>query len=195
MIYSGAAAGGTGRRYSTRAWTAGRRPLSPAGRTPASDDRPSITPDGLTIFFDSDRYGTLGGPTSITRPGRARRSRSAWRSSCSRSAPGIRRPAVHQLGRDDADLFVYSAGKCRRRPTCGLNASEGDRAPMNPRLADGHHPWTEPLSRSSLAREAREKRTHVNSQDDCTSPRRSGPRQPAARGCGPPPDVLRAKCA
>lgn len=28
----------------------------------ASDNRPSITHDGLTIFFDSDRYGTLGGP-------------------------------------------------------------------------------------------------------------------------------------
>jgi len=26
----------------------------------ASDNRPSITHDGLTIFFDSDRYGTLG---------------------------------------------------------------------------------------------------------------------------------------
>lgn len=28
----------------------------------ANDDRPSITRDGLTIFWDSDRYGTLGGP-------------------------------------------------------------------------------------------------------------------------------------
>lgn len=28
----------------------------------ASDNRPSITHDGLTIFFDSDRYTTLGGP-------------------------------------------------------------------------------------------------------------------------------------
>ena len=28
----------------------------------ASDNRPSITRDGLTIYFDSDRYGTLGGP-------------------------------------------------------------------------------------------------------------------------------------
>jgi Tol biopolymer transport system component len=28
----------------------------------ASDNRPSITHDGKTIFFDSDRYGTLGGP-------------------------------------------------------------------------------------------------------------------------------------
>jgi Tol biopolymer transport system component len=28
----------------------------------ANDDRPSVTRDGLTIFFDSDRYGTLGGP-------------------------------------------------------------------------------------------------------------------------------------
>jgi Tol biopolymer transport system component len=28
----------------------------------ASDNRPSITHDGLTIFYDSDRYGTLGGP-------------------------------------------------------------------------------------------------------------------------------------
>ena len=28
----------------------------------ASDDRPSITHDGLTIFFDSDRAGSLGGP-------------------------------------------------------------------------------------------------------------------------------------
>jgi len=28
----------------------------------ANDDRPSVTHDGLTIFFDSDRYGTLGGP-------------------------------------------------------------------------------------------------------------------------------------
>ena len=27
-----------------------------------SDNRPSITPDGRTIFFDSDRPGTLGGP-------------------------------------------------------------------------------------------------------------------------------------
>lgn len=28
----------------------------------ASDNRPSVTRDGLTIFFDSTRYGTLGGP-------------------------------------------------------------------------------------------------------------------------------------
>ena len=28
----------------------------------ASDNRPSITHDGLTVFYDSDRYGTLGGP-------------------------------------------------------------------------------------------------------------------------------------
>jgi Tol biopolymer transport system component len=28
----------------------------------ASDNRPSITHDGKTIFYDSDRYGTLGGP-------------------------------------------------------------------------------------------------------------------------------------
>jgi hypothetical protein len=28
----------------------------------AADNRPSVTHDGLTIFFDSDRYGTLGGP-------------------------------------------------------------------------------------------------------------------------------------
>jgi Tol biopolymer transport system component len=28
----------------------------------ANDDRPSVTHDGLTIFFDSDRFGTLGGP-------------------------------------------------------------------------------------------------------------------------------------
>ena len=27
-----------------------------------SNNRPSITPDGLTIYFDSDRPGTLGGP-------------------------------------------------------------------------------------------------------------------------------------
>jgi len=28
----------------------------------ASDNRPSVTRDGLTIFFDSTRTGTLGGP-------------------------------------------------------------------------------------------------------------------------------------
>jgi Tol biopolymer transport system component len=28
----------------------------------ASDNRPSVTHDGKTIFWDSDRYGTLGGP-------------------------------------------------------------------------------------------------------------------------------------
>lgn len=28
----------------------------------ASDNRPSVTRDGLTIFYDSDRFGTLGGP-------------------------------------------------------------------------------------------------------------------------------------
>jgi len=40
-------------------------PASPVAGGPhssASDNRPSITHDGLTIFFDSDRYGTLGGP-------------------------------------------------------------------------------------------------------------------------------------
>jgi hypothetical protein len=31
-----------------------------------SDNRPSITPDGRTIFFDSDRPGTLGGPDLYT---------------------------------------------------------------------------------------------------------------------------------
>ena len=35
--------------------------LVPGGpNSSASDNRPSITRDGLTMFFDSDRYGTLG---------------------------------------------------------------------------------------------------------------------------------------
>jgi Tol biopolymer transport system component len=37
--------------------------LVPGGpHSSASDNRPSITHDGKTIFFDSTRYGTLGGP-------------------------------------------------------------------------------------------------------------------------------------
>lgn len=41
------------------------RPAFPVAGGPsssASDNRPSITRDGLTIFFDSDRSGGLGGP-------------------------------------------------------------------------------------------------------------------------------------
>jgi len=37
------------------------RPVGGGPSSSASDNRPSITRDGLTIFFDSDRYGTLGG--------------------------------------------------------------------------------------------------------------------------------------
>lgn len=37
--------------------------LVPGGpHSSASDNRPSVTQDGLTIFFDSTRFGTLGGP-------------------------------------------------------------------------------------------------------------------------------------
>jgi hypothetical protein len=37
-------------------------PLSGAPDSPASDNRPSVTHDGLTLFFDSTRPGGLGGP-------------------------------------------------------------------------------------------------------------------------------------
>lgn len=37
-------------------------PLSGGPDSPASDNRPSVTHDGLTLFFDSTRPGGLGGP-------------------------------------------------------------------------------------------------------------------------------------
>ena len=37
-------------------------PVAGGPNSSASDNRPSITRDGLTLFYDSDRYGTLGGP-------------------------------------------------------------------------------------------------------------------------------------
>src|SRR6185503_2655091 len=59
---------------------------------------------------------------------------------------GVRCAALHQLGRDDADLLVgkgrqslASAGYLVRYP------EPGDRRRMNPRLAIGPHPWMEPL--------------------------------------------------
>jgi WD40 repeat protein len=41
----------------------GRKMLVRGGpNASASNDRPSVSPDGKTIYFDSDRNGTLGGP-------------------------------------------------------------------------------------------------------------------------------------
>lgn len=62
MIFSSRAPeGDVGKIY--QSIDGGPRTLVAGGpHSSASDNRPSVTHDGLTIFFDSDRYGTLGGP-------------------------------------------------------------------------------------------------------------------------------------
>jgi len=79
-------------------------PAKPVGGGPyssASDNRPSITRDGLTIFFDSDRYGTLGGPDIFY----------ATRSSTSEDfGPAIHIDAVNSPG-FDARPFISFDGQ------------------------------------------------------------------------------------
>ena len=136
-------------RKSTRASTAGRPASSRAGRTARrrTIGRASRTTARRSSTI-SDRYGTLGGPDLYyaTRSGTSEPFGSADSPRVAKLGR-VRRAAVHQLGRYDADLLVGKGGQSvAGSGHLVLNARKPTRRLMNPRLVNGHHPWTEPLS-------------------------------------------------
>ena len=63
MLFSSRANGGQGDGNIYQSVNGGPKSLVAGGvNSSASDNRPSVTRDGLTIYFDSNRTGTLGGP-------------------------------------------------------------------------------------------------------------------------------------
>lgn len=63
MLFSSRANNGAGDGNIYQSINGGPKTLVAGGpNSSASDNRPSVTRDGLTIFFDSDRAGGLGGP-------------------------------------------------------------------------------------------------------------------------------------
>jgi Tol biopolymer transport system component len=63
MLFSSRQAGGAGDGNIYQSVNGGPKSLVAGGaNSSASDNRPSVTRDGLAIFFDSTRSGTLGGP-------------------------------------------------------------------------------------------------------------------------------------
>ena len=63
MLFSSRQNGGSGDGNIYQSVNGGPKSLVAGGaNSSASDNRPSVTRDGLTIFFDSTRTGTLGGP-------------------------------------------------------------------------------------------------------------------------------------
>lgn len=63
MLFSSRQSGGAGDGNIYQSVNRGPKSLVAGGpNSSASDNRPSITRDGLTIFFDSTRTGSLGGP-------------------------------------------------------------------------------------------------------------------------------------
>jgi len=63
MLFSSRQSGGSGDGNIYQSVNGGPKSLVAGGaNSSASDNRPSVTRDGLTIFFDSTRTGTLGGP-------------------------------------------------------------------------------------------------------------------------------------
>ena len=63
MLFSSRQAGGSGDGNIYQSVNGGPKSLVAGGvNSSASDNRPSVTRDGLAIFFDSTRSGTLGGP-------------------------------------------------------------------------------------------------------------------------------------
>ena len=63
MLFSSRQAGGAGDGNIYQSVNGGPKSLVAGGpNSSASDNRPSVTRDGLTIFFDSTRSGGLGGP-------------------------------------------------------------------------------------------------------------------------------------
>jgi Tol biopolymer transport system component len=63
MLFSSRQAGGSGDGNIYESVNGGPKSLVAGGpNSSASDNRPSVTRDGLTIFFDSTRSGGLGGP-------------------------------------------------------------------------------------------------------------------------------------
>jgi Tol biopolymer transport system component len=63
MLFSSRQAGGSGDGNIYQSVNGGPKSLVAGGpNSSASDNRPSVTRDGLTIFFDSTRSGGLGGP-------------------------------------------------------------------------------------------------------------------------------------
>ncbi len=78
----------------------------------ASDNRPSVTHDGKTIFFNSNRYGTLGGQdlyysTPIQYIGGVRARNPSRRFELT----GVRCASLHQLGWHVADIRVGADGE------------------------------------------------------------------------------------
>jgi Tol biopolymer transport system component len=63
MLFSSRGSGGAGDGNIYESVNRGPKSLLAGGpNSSASDNRPSVTRDGLTIFFDSTRTGSLGGP-------------------------------------------------------------------------------------------------------------------------------------
>jgi hypothetical protein len=62
MLYSARRTDGTGGKIYQSVDGGPAMPIVGGPNLMGSNNRPSITPDGRTIFFDSDRPGTLGGP-------------------------------------------------------------------------------------------------------------------------------------
>ena len=63
MLFSSRANGGAGDGNIYQSVNGGPKSLVAGGaNSSTSDNRPSVTRDGLTIYFDSNRSGTLGGP-------------------------------------------------------------------------------------------------------------------------------------
>lgn len=62
MLFSRRLASGAGGAIFVSVAGGPATPISGGPDSPASDNRPSITHDGLTLYFDSTRSGTLGGP-------------------------------------------------------------------------------------------------------------------------------------
>ena len=62
MLFSRRQANGTGGNIFVSIEGAPAMPIGGGPDSSASDNRPSVTHDGLTLFFDSTRGGGLGGP-------------------------------------------------------------------------------------------------------------------------------------
>jgi Tol biopolymer transport system component len=91
MLFSSRQAGGAGDGNIYQSVNGGPKSLVAGGpNSSASDNRPSVTRDGLTIFFDSTRSGGLGGPDIYY----------ATRSSASQTFG----PAIHLIGLSSSEF-------------------------------------------------------------------------------------------
>ncbi len=132
MLFSSRQAGGSGDGNIYQSVNGGPKSLVAGGpNSSASDNRPSVTRDGLTIFFDSTRSGGLGGPDLYY----------ATRSSTSEPFG----PAIHlgglsssvfdarahdQQGRVVPDLLLAASGRRIRSPGHLLHDEGQDHWPV-----------------------------------------------------------------